>query len=71
MLDILAQGQDFVSFHVSTDLVDTSKFTLNFKEESAGGASYTFQDSIYTFEVWLCYVTKFVFGDFPKNLYCY
>ena len=34
------------------------------------GATYRLENDP-DFEIWLCNVTKYVFGEFPKNIYIY
>ena len=63
----------FISVTVSTNPMNGDDFAtcyvvLNLKEHFADiGATYIIQDT--ENEVWLCNVTKFVFGEFPENLY--
>jgi hypothetical protein len=73
MLDILSQGDPSVGVAISEDYYGDHKFVLQFKEEYDGGAWYTYQDKLglHTFDLWLCFVTKFVFdGRLPELLYC-
>lgn len=76
--DILCETFDenkngFISITVSTkplnsDELATNIIILNCKEVYEEiGATYVKQDS--DMEVWLCNVTKYVFGEFPKTIY--
>ena len=71
MIDEYHNG--FISVTVSTKPMNGDEFaskfvTLDLKEYTDDiGATYTRRDSDQ--EVWLCNVTKYVFGDFPETLY--
>lgn len=69
MLDILSQGDDIVFLTMSTEPFDNYSYLLKLKEEVYEGGLYDLISNNFNFEVWLCHVTKFVFGDFPKNIY--
>lgn len=70
-LDVAKNG--FISVTVSTgplngDEFATNLIVLNCKEVFEEiGATYVKQDS--DMEVWLCPVTKYVFGSFPQTIY--
>lgn len=70
MLDIVAQGEDEAYLSISEEIIDNPKFMLHFKKEEGGGAWYDLKSDMHEFEVWLCHVTKFVYGNMPKILYC-
>jgi hypothetical protein len=70
MCDIIAQGEWEIEIGLSTDKQDHFKFELTFREEEGGGGWYTLKgDFEFQFEVWLCYVTTFVFGELPQKIY--
>lgn len=69
MLDILAQGQDVVFLSMSTDPFDGYDYLLTLKEEIYDGGMYDLTNINFNFDVWLCSVTKFVFGYFPNKIY--
>ena len=72
MLDILAQGEGEVSLIISTQPFEGAD-DLVFESMGDGGAWYSVDMlkgiSYPDFEIWLCHVTEFVFGEFPKILY--
>tara|TARA_R110000796_G_scaffold126793_4_gene241780 strand:+ start:3887 stop:4210 length:324 start_codon:yes stop_codon:yes gene_type:complete len=68
-LDILAQGETQVNATMSTEPFEGFKYTLTFINYEGGGGNYHLQSEYYDFPVWLCEVTKFVFGDLPENIY--
>lgn len=74
MLDIISQGEDEVSLFLSLEQFDGS-YVLEHKrdaEELGNGAYYVlneYQGISFELEMWLCDVTKFVFGYFPKMIY--
>lgn len=69
MLDILAQGRNNIKCLLSTDEFNDYNMKLTFKNNSADGAWYDLKSDLFEFDVWLCGVTKFVFGDMPKVIY--
>lgn len=70
MLDILAQGRSKVDITMSTEMFEGYTFTLSFLEECCGGGTYLMKSEYHEFEVWLCHVTKFVFGELPIIIFC-
>ena len=70
MLDIVAQGESTAYLTISETPIENQRFVLHYKEEEADGGLYLLTSEMYEFEVWLCHVTKFVFGYLPKTLYC-
>lgn len=74
MLDIYAQGEGRVSLSASeTEILEYDVLKLTeICSSLTGGAYYKvgkINNTDYDFKIWLCDVTKFVFGDFPENLY--
>lgn len=69
MLDIISQGETTVTLTISETLLDEYRFALHYKEDESGGAMYLLVSDRYEFDVWLCHVTKFVYGYLPKSLY--
>ena len=73
LLEVLAQGGDYITIRMGDEPVidkSTNTFTLEFDREEAGGGYYKIKDHFLEFEIWLCHVTKFVFGYLPKKIYC-
>jgi hypothetical protein len=70
MLDILSKGENFVEMFVSDKSFDDHTIELSFDKNDGGGAWYKLKSDKQNFDVWLCGVTKFVFDDFPKKIYC-
>lgn len=76
-LDILAQGDDNVYVTLSeTEMENSDKLIFESLGDphqwSEGGANYkleSYKGQKFDLDVWLCDVTKFVFGDFPKIIY--
>jgi hypothetical protein len=77
-LDIMSQGENEVYLTLSDTPMDNCS-QLTFKEigrlegfELGEGAWYVLNEYIgieYNHDMWLCDVTKFVFGEFPKIIY--
>jgi len=70
MLDMISEGEERVAIYISdvNSSVPKDCDKLIFKGKSlvdGGGANYTWNKM----NVWLCPVTKFVFGDYPKTIY--
>ena len=70
MLDILAQSEVVVYMTFSDTEFLEHTFTLDYITDESGGAMYALNHELYNFEVWLCHVTKFVFGYLPSTIYC-
>lgn len=52
------------------DCDETPNVKLEFdRVEEIGGAYYTVSTSNFMFEIWVCDVTKEIFGKFPAELY--
>jgi len=68
LLDLIAKGRDEVYLHYSeNEIKDADK--LVFKRKCwFNGADYIL-NSLEGQKVWLCNVTKFVMGYFPKKIY--
>lgn len=70
MLDYLSEGEYCVDLQLSTEEPNKYKYRLEFINEIYDGALYELVgQNIDRFEVWLCSVTKFVFGEYPQNIY--
>lgn len=73
-LDILSEGENSVSLIVSISHFENSE-VLNFirlSTELENGAFYfleTYMNQIFNLEIWLCDVTLFVLGEFPRKIY--
>ncbi len=77
-LEILSQGEDEICVTLSVlDFDGSSKLDLIKPGRIEGwemgeGSWYRLNNYIgidYELDMWLCDVTKFVFGDFPKTIY--
>ena len=68
MLDIIAQGENEINVSFSDKPFDCD-FILTYKNDELGGAMYKLTHDLYSFNVWLCHVTKFVFNYFPPTIY--
>lgn len=73
MCDIFAQGENYITRTLSTESIENAEacLTLMYEPEDIGGAVYytEWRDGISAFEVWLCDVTKSIFGEMPKYIY--
>ncbi len=74
MLEYMAQGENEVRLILSEEKFDNAD-TLDFirlATEIENGAFYKmekYRGIELNLELWLCDVTKFVFGDFPKTIF--
>lgn len=74
MCDIIAQGEGEITLSLSLEMfknADTLEF-IREADEIGEGAFYLFKSYRgldLDLVIWLCDVTKFVFGDFPKIIY--
>ena len=74
MLDIISQGENDIKVLLSTEDFDGSnKLELLRDAPEIGEGSWylmkTYKGIEYNLELWLCDVTIFVFGEFPKHIY--
>jgi hypothetical protein len=69
MLDIISQGQDEVRLTLSTEPFEGYDYILTLKEEIYEGGTYDLKGRYVSFDIWLCHVTKFVFGEMPTVIY--
>jgi hypothetical protein len=73
MLDVLAQEKKEVTLDISLypieNFIKLSK--IDECDPAIGGATYSIKDenNILPSQIWLCDVTKFVFGYLPENIY--
>ena len=65
MLDELSLNGDEVILDLSIEDKGIDYSILEFQQLTSGGADYTWGNKI----IWLCDVTKFVFGGFPGRIY--
>lgn len=74
-LDILAQDETEVYINVSVTPIPNSTQIVKTEEcdpYQTGGAFYQLKEHIgipYSLRMWLCDVTKYVFGNFPDSIY--
>lgn len=74
MLDILSQGEGHTTLDMSVQPIDEYEMLIFLHEtpELGEGAYYHMESYMgleFNLDVWLCDVTKFVFGEFPKIIY--
>jgi len=68
MLDILSDGENEVFISISLEPIIGS-ITLVFDRDEAEGGWYNLKSDTYEFPVWLCHVTKFIFGYLPQKMW--
>lgn len=75
MLDIVAAGETSINLQISTEEFDGASDLIFEKfgnTEFSGGAYYLLVDydgNPVDMVIWLCDVTRHVFGQFPDNIY--
>lgn len=77
MLDIIAQGSDTVTLYLSIEPFEGANILTWLEDgipgyENMGGAIYRlhqYNGIVFDTDMWLCDVTKFVFGEIPKLIY--
>lgn len=67
LLDLLSFGKDEVTLEISIDIMSNPTYILTFYEEYSDGGWYIVNGG--DFKVWLCSVTKFIFGNLPNKIY--
>ena len=70
-LDMISEGEEKINVSFSEQIFDNFAFTLEKKEQDEYGATYYISSFFeQNFDLWLCPVTKFVFGGYyPQTLY--
>lgn len=84
MLDIICEGDDYVFLTLSTEPIDgfdvldlevkCSDYDFFSQGGTTNGAYYimkSYRGIEFNLKIWLCDVTKFVFGDFPQKIYVF
>lgn len=74
MLEIISEGNDAVMAHFDLNPYEGSDVLIlkEIHSEDFSGATYilkTYRGVELDLQMWLCDVTKFVFGYFPENIY--
>lgn len=77
LLDVISSNKSSVTLLMSDEPFDGSEriWRLDLRRELPspyGGADYlldNYNDELINHELWLCHVTKFVFGHFPNTIY--
>jgi|SRR6478736_2605678 len=69
-LDIIAQGEDEIGLEISTDpestLPERIDLISSHEEDGAFYVANYYKDIYYDLTLWLCPVTLFVFGEYPR-----
>ena len=71
-LDMLSNYGDAIILKVSDDELLKEKLSLHSIDEGNAGAtyiSYEYDELPINFTMWLCAVTTFIFGEYPKTIY--
>jgi len=72
LLDCIAKGRQEVHLHFSENEINDADCLVFHKKSWINGADYNLKKCNGTdvdMKVWLCNVTKFVMGEFPKTIY--
>lgn len=69
MLDAISKGSSVVTLKVSEVPVNPIGYTLTIDGYDEEGAGYMVEGPDFSGSVWLCAVTKYVFGYYPRTLY--
>lgn len=73
MLNIIAQGKDKVFLNISLEPFDDCDILEKIEDTpGVGGALYlmkSYKGFEYNLRLWLCEVTRFVFGYLPERIY--
>lgn len=68
LLDILSNNNFYVDIEISTDYFEDSIHLIK-KNDDEFGCYYSCFTYDFKGEIWLCNVTKHLFGDFPNDFY--
>lgn len=66
LLEKLSQGKNYITLQIKKESFPNSIHLSKIYEDSWGG---TYESNELDHTVWLCNVTKFVFGEHPQNIY--
>ena len=73
MLNIISQGENKVYLNLSPEPFDESDSLEKIEDTPGiGGAYYmmkSYKGTEYNLKLWLCEVTRFVFGNLPEKIY--
>lgn len=74
MLDIIAESENEVTLQIDTSAFDAADELVltELCDPILGGGYYhmkKFEDKVVNKDLWLCEVTRFVFGDIPERIY--
>lgn len=73
MLDILSDSNNEVTLYLNTAFFENSNtLTLKHEDKENGGGWYKMEKYLefeFNHELWLCEVTRFVFGEIPPKIY--
>ena len=69
MLDYISQEEDSVYLTLSLEEFKGYEYLLTLNEEVYDGGNYHLVGKNVEFDVWICHVTKFVFGHLPEKIY--
>ena len=70
MLDIMSEGENVKLLLISKDDDTYANYTLKRQEKEHDGCWYEIHGmNITPFKLWLCSVTKFALGGYPKEIY--
>ena len=68
LLEYLSEGKDYITLHVKQENFPGATHLHKIKEDLYGGTYLVNREDI-DYTVWLCNVTKFVYGKHPDNIY--
>lgn len=68
-LEYLSNGKDYVKLHIKTEDFPGSIHIHKVNEDEWGGTYIVQNKEIQGHQLWLCNVTKFVFGEHPNDIY--
>ena len=66
LLEELSNGKNYVTLQIKKEPFPNSIHLTKIEEDEWGGA---YKSDRIDYTVWLCNVTKFVFGEHPENIY--
>lgn len=66
LLENISEGRDYVKLHVKTEDFPGATHLKKIEEDMYGG---TYSSETIDHTVWLCNVTKFVFGKHPDDIF--
>lgn len=71
LLEYLSNGNEKISLNIKLNYFENYRYKLEYKYSENEGAWYSVENRDYEhiIDIWICKVTEYVFGYFPKQFF--